>query len=566
MRIQRPLRSWGSRFPSRVLYVELTESLPMGEGFILRIQGVVNLTGLSSGIDSVLVARDAPADTLGLFEREASSRAWGTKVAPTSAAFRITGQESRGLPVSDPRRSIPSVDRLLETSPFLALQERFSRERVTGRLREELERVRERLARGGGAVDTDDVVRFARVVGEALSREEDPTLLPVVNATGVVLHTNLGRAPLSQSAIGAMARVGAGYSNLEFDLGGGVRGSRYHHCSALLTELTGAEAALVVNNNAAALVLALNTLARGRTVLVSRGELVEIGGSFRIPEILERSGAELQEVGSTNRTRLADYRSSLDAGVGAILKVHRSNFRIMGFTEEALLPELAGLAREAGVPLLHDLGSGLLVDPESLGLPHEPRPTELLAAGADVVVFSGDKLLGGPQAGVVVGGREPLFLMRKNPLCRALRVDKVTLAGLGATLSLYREPERALAEIPALALLSAPLDTLAVRSEAVAVSLRSLGEDALACPGSAVVGGGTYPGVELPSWTVCVTPRSTESADDLARRLRAASRAVVGRVEDGKVILDMRAVFPVEDDVLIDAFRDVRTTGTELEA
>jgi len=451
--------------------------------------------------------------------------------------------------VSDPRRQIPSVDRLLESAPFQGLQERYPRDRVVARLRLEVDRVRRLVAEAGGPEEVGDPTPYARAVEEALSADEIPSLRPVVNATGVVLHTNLGRAPLAAAAIDAMVRVAAGYSNLEYDLPSGARGSRYQHCVDLLRELTGAESALVLNNNAAALVLALDTVARDRRVLVSRGELVEIGGSFRIPDILERSGARLREVGSTNRTRISDYRDAIDPDVAAILKVHRSNFRITGFAEEASLDELAVLALERGIPLLHDLGSGLLIDPGRLGLPHEPRPGESLAAGADAVAFSGDKLLGGPQAGLIVGRDALVSRMRRNPLCRAMRVDKVTLAGLEATLRLYRDPERALREVPTLALLSAPIEGLEARARLLSDRLSARGASAEAAPGVSVVGGGTYPDAEIPSWTVRVTAAST-GAEELSRRLRLGDPPVVGRVEDGRLVLDLRTVLPAEDETL----------------
>jgi L-seryl-tRNA(Ser) seleniumtransferase len=346
-----------------------------------------------------------------------------------------------------------------------------------------------------------------------------------------------------------MARAGAGYSSLEYDLEEGARGSRYVHCAALLQELTRAEGALVVNNNAAALVLALNTVALGRTVLVSRGELVEIGGSFRVPEILERSGARLREIGSTNRTRVQDYGAALSEDVGAILKVHRSNFRITGFTEEADLQTLSALARDARVPLLHDLGSGLLIDPARLGISDEPRVGDSLRDGADVVTFSGDKLLGGPQTGVLLGRAELIERMRGNPLCRALRVDKVTLAGLEATLRLYRDPERAVAEIPALALLTQPLAGLEARARTLAGKLAGVGVDVEAAPAASLVGGGTCPGVELPSWSVRIRCEQLAAAE-AARALRAAPTPVIARVEADRLVLDLRTVFEEEDEAV----------------
>jgi L-seryl-tRNA(Ser) seleniumtransferase len=369
----------------------------------------------------------------------------------------------------------------------------------------------------------------------------------------VVLHTNLGRAPLSDAAREAMARAGKGYSNLEFDLAEGERGSRYLHCVELLKEITGAPAALVVNNNAAAVVLALSTLAQGREVLVSRGELVEIGGGFRIPDILARSGATLREVGTTNRTRVADYQEAAKEGrAAAILKVHRSNFRISGFTEEASLEELGALAREAGLALIHDLGSGLLVEPEPLGLPAEPRAPESLPAGAHVVTVSGDKLLGGPQAGIILGETEVVERMKKNPLTRAFRVDKVTLAGLEATLRHYLDPQEALREVPALRMLAESRETLAERSHRVADALRASGLQVEVEEGEGRVGGGTYPGVPLPGWVLKVrTPG--RSAQRAAQALRLGEIPVVGRREENDLVLDLRTVPQEEEAALIQA-------------
>jgi L-seryl-tRNA(Ser) seleniumtransferase len=365
-----------------------------------------------------------------------------------------------------------------------------------------------------------------------------------------------------------MARAGQGYSNLEFDLDSGERGSRYVHCVNLLRELTGAEDALVVNNCAAAVVLALNSMAAGREVLVSRGELVEIGGGFRIPDMLSRSGAILREVGTTNRTRLGDYEgASKEGDVAAILKVHRSNFRISGFTEEASIQELAGLARELGLFLFHDLGSGLLADPARLGLPPEPRAPESLRAGSHAVAVSGDKLLGGPQAGIILGSTEVVESMRKNPLCRAFRVDKVTLAGLEATLRHYLDPEEALGEIPALRMLSVPLEELEERARSMAAALAGApgvpeqeGADSRASQGTGVVGGGTSPGVELPTWTVRIKP-SALSSRTLAARLRAHAPPVVTRVENEEVIVDLRTVDPDDDATVARALKEALGAG-----
>ena len=464
--------------------------------------------------------------------------------------------------MSDPRRQIPALERLLETEPLRALQLRFGRERTVDRLREVVARMRERAGADGDEGALTDPALYAREVESALAEEEKGSLRRVINATGVVLHTNLGRAPLADAAVAAMARVAGGYSNLEFDLERGERGSRYDHCVGLLQRLTGAEQALVVNNNAAALVLALNTVALGRPVLVSRGELVEIGGGFRIPEMLERAGALLVEVGTTNRTRLADYRKAAEThGAGALLKVHRSNFCIEGFTEEVSLGEMAGLARELGVPLVHDLGSGLLLDPASLGLPAEPRAHESLAAGADLVCVSGDKALGGPQAGIVLGRTALVQALRKNPLTRALRVDKGTLAALEVTLRLHLDPTVARAEIPTLRMIAADPETLKTRARALADRLAGApaGARARVADGSSVIGGGTFPGVELPGPTVRVAPAAGDERDAsaLAAALRGGDPPVVARVEDGELVLDLRTVAPDDDAVLDRRLREV---------
>ena len=457
--------------------------------------------------------------------------------------------------MSDPRGRIPSMDVLLDDPGGRQLVERFGRERVVGALREVVAAVRADVGRAlerGGDEAWDGIeapAAYLAAAARTLEEEEIPSLRPVINATGVVLHTNLGRAPLAEAAVAAMERAARGYTNLEFDLEAGARGSRYDHCVSLLTELTGAENALVVNNAAGALVLSMNTVARDAGVAVSRGELVEIGGGFRIPEVLERAGARLVEVGSTNRTRPEDYREAVDrGGVGAILKVHRSNFRISGFTEETSVEELARVAEEADVPLVHDLGSGLMVDPARLGLPEEPRASASLAAGATVVAVSGDKLLGGPQAGILVGRGAWVGRMRKNPLCRALRVDKGTLAGLEATLRLYRRPEEALRAIPTLRMLAAEAGALRERAGELVEALGAEGVDAAVVETRGAVGGGTFPGVELESWAVELKP---DGADGLAFRLRAGRPPVIGRIVDGALRLDVRTVLPGEEKDLI---------------
>jgi L-seryl-tRNA(Ser) seleniumtransferase len=377
-----------------------------------------------------------------------------------------------------------------------------------------------------------------------------------VNATGVVLHTNLGRAPLPRTAVEAIAEIAATGSNLEYDLEQGARGSRYSHCASLLAELTGAEDALVVNNGAAALVLALNTVADGREAIVSRGELIEIGGSFRVPDIMGRSGARLREVGTTNRTHPDDYRRALGSQTGAIVKVHRSNFEQRGFVAEATLRDLVPIAHEAAVPLLFDFGSGLLVSLEPYGLRGEPTAREAVRDGATLTVMSGDKMLGGPQAGLIVGARDAVAACRRNPLTRALRVDKLTVAGLEATLGLYREPERAVREVPALAMLTAPSDEVRHRAELVARRLADSGIPCEVVETEATVGGGAFPTARIASWAV--SPDGP--ADDLEARLRRGPLPVIGRISEGRLLLDLRSVWPPDDGAVAEAIRDALVT------
>src|SRR5436190_14567980 len=374
--------------------------------------------------------------------------------------------------MTDERRTLPSVSALLDTTEVRALLDRTPRSVVVDAIRRTID-----AARLSPSTAPAEPRFWASAVSAAVDQSMRPSLRRVLNGTGVVLHTNLGRAPLARAAIDAVSRVASGFSNVEFDIERGERGSRYVHCAALLRELTGAEDALVVNNCAAALVLALNTVADGRDALLSRGELVEIGGSFRVHEIMAKSGARLREVGATNRTHLADYERAIGPDTGVLLKVHRSNFAVHGFTAEATVRDLAPLAAAHGLPILHDLGSGLLVSLDAIGLRGEPTAREALDAGATIVVMSGDKLLGGPQAGLIVGDARALDAMRRNPLARSYRVDKLTIAALEATLALYRDPARALAEIPTLALLGTPAEELRARAGALR---RSLMDDGVA--------------------------------------------------------------------------------------
>jgi L-seryl-tRNA(Ser) seleniumtransferase len=439
--------------------------------------------------------------------------------------------------VSDARRTLPSVNALLESAGVRALLADAPRPLVVDAVRDVVARVRE-----AGAPVPNGPDAWTHAVAERLATARRASLRPVLNATGVVLHTNLGRAPLARAAIEAVARVAAGYTNLEYDLAAGERGSRYAHCAALLTELTGAEDALVVNNCAAALVLALDTVASGREAILSRGELVEIGGGFRVHEIMEKSGARLREIGSTNRTHVADYAAAVGPDTGALLKVHRSNFQVVGFTAEASVRELAPLARVHDLPILHDLGSGLLIPLDDVGLSGEPTAAEALAAGANVVMMSGDKLLGGPQAGLIVGDARYLAAMRANPLARSYRVDKMTLAALEATLALYREPAVARREIPTLALLCAPVSEVRARAERCAAALRDGGVACALEDDTATVGAGAFPTAALPSVALALVG----DAERWAAALRAGEPAVVGRVREGRLLLDLRTVPDVD--------------------
>jgi L-seryl-tRNA(Ser) seleniumtransferase len=384
---------------------------------------------------------------------------------------------------------------------------------------------------------------LAEAVAERARKLAEPLQARVINATGVVLHTNLGRAPLSEPARRAIAEAAAGYLALEYDVAEGRRSHRALGVEAWLTRLTGAEAAMVVNNGAAALLLAISALAQGRKVVVSRGELVEIGGSFRLPAILAKAGATLVEVGTTNRTRLDDYRRALTPEVALILRVHPSNFRVVGFTERPERAELAALAREAKVPFVEDVGSGALFDTRTMGLEHEPTVLESLNGGADLVTFSGDKLLGGPQAGLVVGRREWIAALKRDPLARALRIDKLTVAALEATLAAYVDDERARTEIPALALLGATTDAIQAQAERLRDAFASMknGLVATLVPQASEVGGGALPGASLPTVAVALEAQG-RSASELERLLRLGRPPIIARIQDDRVLLDARTL------------------------
>ena len=442
--------------------------------------------------------------------------------------------------MTDPRRELPSVDRLLQLDTLASVLAEHPRQVVVAAIRDLLQ-----VVRTGRAAPPDD---WVAAIAERAAAQTAPSLRRVINATGVVIHTNLGRAPLAEAALEAVRSVASGFSTLEFDLASGARGSRQDHCRTLLADQSGADDALVVNNAAGALVLALNALAEGREVILSRGELIEIGGSFRIPDILARSGARLREVGTTNRTHLRDYAEAIGPDTGAILVVHRSNFEQRGFITSPDPAELATLAVEHGIPFMHDVGSGLLMDLAPWGLTSEPRVTDAIRDGAGLVLFSGDKLLGGPQAGCLVGAGALITRCARNPLARALRADKMTLAALEATLSLYRDPERARQEIPVLRMLTSHPAELRTRAESLAALLGTvpgLPAAPVLEPGHSTPGGGSFPGAELATTLVVLDPGPL-GADGLALRLRRAETPVVARIHDGRVILDPRTIHDVE--------------------
>lgn len=438
-------------------------------------------------------------------------------------------------------RHLPSVDRVMASEAIVAATASYPRDWVVDLVREELDQARQRVRNGSNAPSASDV---AQAVCGQLSLMTRVTPRHVINATGVIVHTNLGRAPLSRAATEAMLRVAQGYTDLEFDLETGRRGSRQSHLQSLLRQLTGAEAALAVNNNASAVLLGLSALAQGKEVIVSRAEAVEIGGGFRVPDVLRQSGATLVDVGTTNRTYLRDYGDAITENTAALLQVHASNFRVEGFTATVSSEELVEVGRERGVPVFNDVGSGCLMDCENYGLAHEPTPQESVAAGVGLTFFSGDKLLGGPQAGIVVGQRDLVQQLERHPLARAFRIDKMSLASLTTTLTHYlkREAEQ---EIPIWRMISASEQSIRARAERWVSRLQAPAE---ILPTRSAIGGGSLPGETLPSWAVAL---DCAGADWLMRSLRKCDPPVIARVETDKVLLDPRTVLPEEDEPLL---------------
>ncbi|MBV9692053.1 MAG: L-seryl-tRNA(Sec) selenium transferase [Ktedonobacteraceae bacterium] len=457
-------------------------------------------------------------------------------------------------------RLLPSIEELLQSEHGQQLVVRFSRVLTLKALRTGLVRARAAMHDGASCPPASSLLCAAE---EQLEREQQPRLRPLINATGVIVNTNLGRAPLSEEALLAVQRVSSSYSNLEYDLELGERGSRYTHVTNLLCELLGAEAALVANNAASAVLLSLSVLALGREVIISRAELVEIGGGFRVPDVMRQSGCHLVEVGTTNRTRISDYQTALSERTALLLSVHQSNFRIIGFTESTSIGALAELAHEHGLLVMHDLGSGCLLDTEHFGLAHEPTPQESIAAGADIVCFSGDKLLGGPQAGIIVGKAQVIARLAKHPLMRAVRIDKMTLAALEATLRHYQRGE-AETHIPIWRMIATRPEEIASRASSWVAELQTRGVVASIQQGASTVGGGSLPGETLPTMLVALDAAHVPySLQELARRLRLRKTPIITRVLRDTLLLDPRTVFEEQDREVVQALVEEVTMGTD---
>ncbi len=447
---------------------------------------------------------------------------------------------------------MPSVDRILDDGRIRRLAESYPHDLLLSLVRRQLEVERQAITTGRQRVSSPEEI--VEAVVSRLRVLEKPSLRPVVNASGVILHTNLGRASLSAESIAAMNTVAGSYSNLEFDLESGTRGSRHIHIEELLCQLTGAEAALVVNNNAAAVLLVLTALAKRKEVIVSRGQAVEIGGGFRIPDVMRQSGARLVEVGTTNCTYARDYEQAINPRTAALLRVHTSNFKVVGFAAEVTIEEMAALGDRYGLAVFDDLGSGCFLDTAQFGLAPEPVVTRSVALGVGITCFSGDKLVGGPQAGIIVGKKELVAKLKRHPLARAVRIDKIRLAGLTATLLHYLKGE-ATAKIPVWRMIAAPLDEVARRADKWA---DVLGELAEVVDGETMVGGGSLPGGSLPTRLVAIRNRPGRTAvQSLSRKLRSLEIPVIGRIGDDRLLLDPRSVLPEKDEIVCRALRAI---------
>ena len=447
-------------------------------------------------------------------------------------------------------RKLPKVDILLNDETIQTLVAECGRGVVVECIREELDRVRA-LALSGKEKEAEEALeKFVSLVKEKVSEETAYPLRKVINATGIILHTNLGRAPLGKVHLDAISQAICGYSNLEYDLETGKRGKRFTHYADLISKIAGTEGAIAVNNNAASLTLIFGALSKGKEVIVSRGEAIEIGGKFRIPEVIEQSGAILKEVGTTNKTRISDYEDAINENTGALLKVHTSNYKVIGFTEEVTLEQLVELGKKYNLPVIMDVGSGVLVDLEKYGLAHEPTVQEQVKKGADLVCFSGDKLLGGPQAGIIVGKKEVVQKLEHYPLMRAIRLDKCAIAALAATFKEYLDETRAVKNIPVLHMIARPILELKEQAEELAAGLSECAAAEIQVEESeSMVGGGSLPGEILASYAVTIQPDKM-SCEALMEKMRGYETPIIGHIKEDKVWLDMRTVMPEEMETL----------------
>ena len=460
--------------------------------------------------------------------------------------------------MQNPLRNLPSVNQLLDSPPLRKLVDSANHNVVVGGVRSFLDQLRHQVTNSAGEFSIPQPIELAEKIARWIEKNNQPKLCPVINATGVILHTGLGRAPLAHSAIEAIREIAPGYCSLELDLESGERGQRVECVEQLLCQLTGAEAATVVNNNAAATMIVLGALGGGGEIIVSRGQLIEIGGSYRLPDVMECSGTRLREVGTTNKTHLSDYENAIHDETRALMKVHPSNFAVVGFTKSVSLKELVQLGHRRGLPVIDDIGSGALVDFSQYGVAEEPLSSHSIKLGADVVMFSGDKLVGGPQCGMIVGKKKYIEKVMKHPMMRAIRVGKLTLSALVATLQLYLDPKQAELKIPVLQMLSTPEENLKLRSQKIADQLvgRSGIKTVAAVPNEACLGGGSLPTEKIPTWCVAIAP-AQESVDKVAARLRNGQPAVMARVQNDQILFDMRTVFPAEDHKLVEQIRVV---------
>jgi len=478
-----------------------------------------------------------------------------------NAKCNISLPEPRTNPMSKVLRNIPSVNELLESPPLRKIVDRVSHNVVVSSVRSFLDNLRTELQ-----TKTAEVPRpseLAERIAQWIMSEEQARFRTVVNATGILLHTGLGRAPLAEEALAAVHELSRGYASLEIDLNSGERSQRAMAVERELRQLTGAEAAFVVNNNAAATLLTLAAMAAGKDVIVSRGELIEIGGSFRLPDVMQQSGAVLCEVGTTNKTRIADYAKAITDKTAALMKVHTSNYRVVGFSEAASLKEIVELGRQRNLVVIDDIGSGAVIDLTPYGIVGEPIAADSIRTGADLVLFSGDKLLGGPQCGIIVGRKKLVADIARHPLSRALRVDKMKLAALYATLRLYRDPQQAEQRIPLLALLSTPLENLRNRAERLAPQIGATRcvREAAVVESVTYLGGGSVPTQQIPTYCVSVAP-AQGSIDQFAQRLRAGEPAVMGRIQHDRLLFDLRTVFASQDRLLVEALEKLTSTAS----